>query len=151
MNLITQMSPKPNEADIPYVKALRPKQDLLCMLFENEHARLMTWLYPLDNGRKNHTFAFRSPADVCIIQNRKVVLTNKNSQNSIALLSQTAWLENPRLAINLTKRFQSPRLSINVRNLLLRYPEQVVDVPEALQLILGDGMPPDISSQLKVS
>ncbi|RPB23833.1 hypothetical protein L211DRAFT_808851 [Terfezia boudieri ATCC MYA-4762] len=132
MNLLMQMSPKPNEAESTYAKALRPRQDLVCMLLENEHARLMTWLYPLDNGRKNTNYAFRSPAD-----------------NSIAILLQTAWLETPRLAIQLTKRFQSPRLTANVRNLLLRYPEQVVDTPEAIQLILGGGIPPDISFQLK--
>jgi len=39
---------------------------------------------------------------------------------------------------------------MNVRNLLLRAPEQVVNIPEAIQLILGDGVPTDISLQLKV-
>jgi len=64
MDLFMQMSPKPNEVESTYAKALRPRQDLVCMLLENEHARLMTWLYPLDNGRKNTNYAFRSPADV---------------------------------------------------------------------------------------
>jgi len=64
MNLFLQMSPKPSEIESPYAKALRPKQDLVCMLLENEHARLTTWLYPLDNGRKNTSYIFRSPADV---------------------------------------------------------------------------------------
>lgn len=149
--IMMQLSPKPNEVESPYSKALRPKQDLVCMLLENEHARLMTWLYPLDNGRKNTNYTFRSPADVRNGSLRlEILVTNCNTQNSIAILLQTAWLESPRLAIQLTKRFQFPRLSANVRNLLLRYPEQVVDNPEAIQFILGDGVPPDISVQLKV-
>ncbi|RPB25911.1 hypothetical protein L211DRAFT_64532 [Terfezia boudieri ATCC MYA-4762] len=42
MNLLMQMSPKPNEAESIYAKALRPRQDLVYMLLENEHTGLMT-------------------------------------------------------------------------------------------------------------
>lgn len=63
MDVLTQMIPRPSEMESPYVKTLRAKQDLLVMLLENEHARLTTWLFPLDTGRKTH-YTFRSPADV---------------------------------------------------------------------------------------
>ena len=63
MDVLTQMIPRPSEMESSYVKNLRAKQDLLIMLLENEHARLTTWLFPLDTGRKAH-YNFRSPADV---------------------------------------------------------------------------------------
>lgn len=150
MDVLKQMVPRPSEMESPYVKTLRAKQDLLIMLLENEHARLTTWLFPLDTGRKTH-YNFRSPADVsaalvCGFDNWLIVI-----QNVIGILLKTAWLESPQLAIQLTKRFQSSRLSTNVRSLLLRYPEQIVDIPETVPLILGDGVPPDVGlPQLKV-
>ncbi|KAF8477229.1 hypothetical protein BDZ91DRAFT_708882 [Kalaharituber pfeilii] len=133
-DIMSLLTPKSDDSDASYVKALRPKQDLLIILLENEHARLTTWLFPIDNGRKNSapTFPFKSSTD-----------------NSVASLLSTAWLENPRLAIQLMKRFQSPRLSTNIRNLLLQNPSQVVDIPEAIQLILGDGASPDMGLQLQ--
>lgn len=67
----------------------------------------------------------------------------------MAIFLPTAWHENPLLAIQLTKRFQSPRLHASVRKLLLNYPEKVVHIPEAVQIILGDGVPSDVGVQLK--
>lgn len=66
MDVLAQMIPRPSEIESSYVKTLRAKQDLLIMLLENEHARLTTWLFPLDTGRKTH-YNFRSLADVSLV------------------------------------------------------------------------------------
>src|SRR5690606_7295368 len=76
------------------------KQSLLVMLLESEISRLTTWLYPLDSKR----IAPRPPTDVFI-----------------AGLLETAWKENPAIAVNLLKRFPSPVLEREVRNLILSY------------------------------
>ena len=60
-------------------------------------------------------------------------------------------MESTKLAVQLTKRFTSVRLADEVRGLLLRYPERAVDEPDALQILLGASLSPDISFQLKVS
>lgn len=66
MSMLVQMSPKQESS---YTKALRPKQELLIMLLENEHARLTTWLFPIDSGRRGFTanHPFRPPADVSLL------------------------------------------------------------------------------------
>lgn len=63
---------------------------------------------------------------------------------------RTAWVENPALAIELLARFRSPTLFQEVRGLLLEFPQEVIGEPEALHIILGDMLPSDVASQLKV-
>ena len=41
-------------------------------------------------------------------------------------------------------------LAREVRQLILRYPEKAIDIPDALHILLDNGLPPDVSSQLKV-
>ena len=51
------------------LQSLQSKQDLLLMLLENEHTRLIVWLYPLDHERKHYFFSGhtgRSTLDVRI-------------------------------------------------------------------------------------
>ncbi|KAL7274544.1 Phosphatidylinositol 4-kinase stt4 [Rhizina undulata] len=117
------------------IKNLRLKQELLLLLVENEMTRLATWLYPLDHSRKHHlvpTYNARPPTD-----------------NSVALVLQTAWHESPALALQLVRRFQSPRLEADVKRLISMYPEKVVDLPEALQIMLGDKISNNLGPQLK--
>ena len=65
-------------------------------------------------------------------------------------LLRTAWDENPALAIQLTNRFQSVRLASEFRGLLTKFPEKVIGLPDALQIMLGPSIPTDLSFQLKV-
>ena len=66
-------------------------------------------------------------------------------------LVRTAWKQDPRLAVRLTSRFSSERLYGEVRNLLRAHPERLVDEPDALHILIGASLPPDLSSQLRVS
>jgi phosphatidylinositol 4-kinase len=65
-------------------------------------------------------------------------------------LVRTAWNENPSIAIQLATRFPSARLHKEVRWLLLNFPDKALSEPEAVQLLLGESLPADVSFQLKV-
>jgi phosphatidylinositol 4-kinase len=63
---------------------------------------------------------------------------------------KTAWAENPALAVQFARRFQSQTLLLDTRFLLLNFPEKALDEPDALEIILGPLLPNDLSFQLKV-
>jgi phosphatidylinositol 4-kinase len=114
---------------------LRVKQDLLLLLLENEQSRLATWLYPLDHSRKHHlvpTYSARPSTD-----------------NYISTVLPAAWQEDPSIAVQLTRRFQSARLRLEVKNLILTYPEKVMHIPDAVHIMLGDKLIGDLSFQLR--
>src|SRR5690606_36755382 len=110
-------------------------QELLLLLLENEQARVSTWITPLDAPRKQ--------APVPGIVPRQV------SDVTLVTLLQTAWNENPALAIQMIGRFPSKRYEAEVRKMMLAYPEKVVKIPEALYYILGDKLPLDVNFQLR--
>jgi len=116
------------------LQSLAPKQDLLHILLENEQTRLVVWLYPLDHERR-HVFS----------------TGNSSKAPTDAVLSsvlETAWIEHPSLAIQLTTRFASTKLASDVRSLLLRQPQRAIEEPEALQILIGSSLPADVSLQL---
>jgi phosphatidylinositol 4-kinase len=116
-------------------RSLKPKQDLLSMLLASEQTRLMVWLFPLDYERKHHftsSHHSKPPTDFALTSGLK-----------------TAWAENPEVAVQLARRFQSPALANSLRFLLLSFPEKVLNDPDALELLLGQFLPTDVSFQLK--
>jgi len=113
---------------------LKAKQDLLSLLIANEQTRLMVWLFPLDN--KKHRFSSASQSNTLA------------DAAAIAYL-KTAWAENPAIAVHLIKRFQSQRLLTEVRWQVLNFPHKVLDIPDALEILLGNQLPDDVSFQLK--
>lgn len=116
-------------------KSLKSKQDLLCMLLASEQTRLMVWLFPLDHERKHHftsSHHSKPPSDTALAQGLK-----------------TAWAEDPQIAVQLARRFQSPALSTSLRFLILSFPEKVLDDANALELLLGPSLPLDVTFQLR--
>ncbi|KAJ9611860.1 phosphatidylinositol-4- kinase [Knufia peltigerae] len=102
------------------------KQDLLEALLQNEITRLNVWLAPLGHaGHQTH------------------------SEAQIAVYSRTAWLENPALAVQLVSRFPSEQLRRDVRFLLLNFTDKALNEPDAIDLLIGDKLPSDVSGQLK--
>ena len=80
-----------------------------------------------------------------------LVMIETNKLKSYLLTSlNAAWTEDPNLAVQLATRFQSLRLTNEVRRLLLLYPERVLSVPDALHILLGPSLPSDVNTQLKV-
>ncbi|KAB5580782.1 hypothetical protein GE09DRAFT_1183023 [Coniochaeta sp. 2T2.1] len=120
---------------VPGIKSLQPKEQLLILLLESEQAKLAVWVYPLSEPAKSQ-FA--------------VGHTNKLAiEHTLAPLVRTAWAESPSLAIELTNRFQYPRIQKEVRWLLLNFPDKAINEPEALAVLLGGSLPEDVSFQLK--
>ncbi|KAL9042174.1 MAG: hypothetical protein Q9180_000786 [Flavoplaca navasiana] len=113
---------------------LSRKQELLLLLLDNEQMRLLVWLYPLDHERR-HMF-FTSHA-------------GKTPESQLLAALSTAWTEDSGLAVQLAMRFQSLRLTNDVRRLLLLYPERSLADADALQILLGPSLPGDVQSQLK--
>ncbi|KAL8928661.1 MAG: hypothetical protein Q9172_000799 [Xanthocarpia lactea] len=113
---------------------LSRKQELLLLLLENEQMRLVVWLYPLDH-EKRHIFSTSHPG--------------KAPESQLLAALSTAWVEDSGLAVQLATRFQSLRLTNDVRRLLLMYPERGLAEPDALQILLGPSLPGDVHSQLK--
>ena len=67
-------------------------------------------------------------------------------------LIKIAWMESPSLAFQMSVRYQTPALTNEVRRLALEYPHLAISDPEALHLLLKDGLPEDVGDrQLKVS
>ncbi|KAL8713522.1 MAG: hypothetical protein Q9220_002384 [cf. Caloplaca sp. 1 TL-2023] len=114
---------------------LSQKQELLHLLLENEQIRLVVWLFPLDHERR-HMFSSGH--------------TGKPPESQLLAHLNVAWREDPSLAIQLATRFQSLRLTNEVRRLLLLHPERAIAEPDALQILLGPSLPNDVNSQLKV-
>ena len=117
------------------LQSLSIKQELLVRLLENEHTHLQVWLFPTDY-EKRRVFHFSR--------------TDKSLAGSItSQMLRIAWIESPRLAVQLQTRFQLPSLTREVRWLLLNSPEAAIGEPDALQIMLENGLPTDVSYQLK--
>ena len=117
------------------LQSLATKQDLLLMLIEDEHMRLIVWLYPLDHERR-HTFSSGHSGKV-------------PSDAVLSPLLRTAWTENASLAVQLTVRFPSSKLSSEVRSMILTSPLRALGEPDALHILIGPSLPADISAHLK--
>ena len=113
--------------------SLALKQDLLQALLQHEHTRLEVWLYPLDHG-KRHVFSTGNSSKAL-------------PEGSLSSFLHIAWIESPSLVVQLNSRFNSAKLNDDIRRILLRSPERAIEEPEALQVLIGSSMPPDISAQ----
>ncbi|TVY20394.1 Phosphatidylinositol 4-kinase STT4 [Lachnellula arida] len=124
--------PMTGNIPVPLSKSLQAKENLLQALMESEHTRLTVWLFPLGESAQPSIQKSRGP--------NEAVLSG---------LVRTAWTESPALAIELITRFPSARLHKEVRWLLLNFPDKAISEPEAVQVLLGDTLPNDVSFQLK--
>ncbi|KAL5320890.1 hypothetical protein ACEPPN_011700 [Leptodophora sp. 'Broadleaf-Isolate-01'] len=122
------------EKATPLIKSLQAKESLLQVLIESELLRLTVWLHPLNESREPHVPAppSKGPTEATLLG-----------------LVRTAWAESASLALQLVARFPSPRLHKEVRWLLLNFPDKAVSEPEAVQILLGETLPSDVSFQLK--
>ncbi|CAM1507129.1 Fc.00g067700.m01.CDS01 [Cosmosporella sp. VM-42] len=114
------------------VKSLQAKEQLLNLLLENEQARLVVWVNPL-NGPANQLPVHNTPKTAM--------------ENALLPLVRTAWWQDPAIAIELATRFPYPRLHRDIRFLLLTMPEKAVSLPEALPLMFDGHLPDDVGLQ----
>jgi phosphatidylinositol 4-kinase len=114
--------------------SLSPKQELFVQLVNHEICRLMVWITPLAHESRG-----------TLLQHETYV-----KDSTFQPLLPIAWAEDPRIAIQLVTRFPNSKdLSQAVRALLMRHPEQAINEPDALQVLLGPELPSDVKSQLK--
>ncbi|EXJ96374.1 phosphatidylinositol 4-kinase [Capronia coronata CBS 617.96] len=116
-------------------KDSRQKHDLLEALLINEITRLNVWLAPL--AQQGHHIGPH--------------IGHHHSQSDVQIsgYARAAWAENPSLAIQLVTRFADENLRRNVRFLLTNFSERALGEANALDLLLGDALPSDVSFQLK--
>ncbi|KAL7807833.1 phosphatidylinositol-4-kinase [Trichoderma gracile] len=125
----------PIGANTSGVNSLRSKEQLLQLLLENEQTRLTVWISPVTQHHAHltlHHGASKAAIEAALLP-----------------LVPTAWFEDPAIAIELATRFHYPRLTREIRSLLLAMPERAIYEPEALSLILGGHLPDDVGHQLK--
>jgi phosphatidylinositol 4-kinase A len=108
-------------------RSLQQKQELLEILLLSEINRVTVWLNPLGHDGV-HT-------------------ATQHAQ--IPGLIRTAWMEHPGIAIQLVARFPSDQVRTGVRFLLLNFPEKALQEADAIELLLGESLPHDLSFQLK--
>ncbi len=49
------------------LRSLRPKQDLLQLLLDDEQSRLIVWLFPLEHSKRHYFGTKRAgPSEVCV-------------------------------------------------------------------------------------
>jgi phosphatidylinositol 4-kinase len=108
-------------------RSLVQKQELLEILIANEINRLNVWLHPVEGS------------------NGQTALPEANLGN----LVRVAWTEDPRLAVHLATRFPSEQVRRDVRFLILNFPDKVLCEPDAIEILLGEALPQDVSFQLK--
>ena len=109
---------------------IREAKRLLQLLLKDETFRIYTWLSPLANDSS-------------------VTPVNLEESNWL-VVARTAWKLDPYLAVHLSERFISPMMQKEIRRLIMANPEDVIESPVAAQILLGDGLSPDLRSELEV-
>ncbi|KAJ2313754.1 phosphatidylinositol-4- kinase [Coemansia sp. RSA 2705] len=109
-------------------RALRNRA-LLLLLLENEICRMATWANPTD--QKIGYFP-----DVSRFA-RNAEMTEQGWQNLVV----DVWVANPRLAVQLTKRFSHPAITRELTSLICKFPGELVQEPEALTLLMDQLRP----------
>ncbi|KAI5291115.1 phosphatidylinositol-4- kinase [Ascosphaera aggregata] len=117
------------------MQSLSSKRNLLRMLVAHERSRLRVWLNPLQQDRKGLTALSAAGLKV--------------SGDAAASFVPLAWSQHPSLAIQLSVRFPSPKAKNDVRSLLLEHPEQAMEDPDSLDILLGPVLLPDVSDRLR--
>lgn len=114
--------------------SLQQKQELLQQLISHEVGRLTVWITPL--AQEHRLIGFGANNAVA-------------KEASITPLLTTAWIENPKIAVQVATRFHSDRMAREVRTLLMKQPEKALNEPDALHILIGASLPSDLKSQLK--
>ena len=109
--------------------SLQAKQDLLTLLLTQEVSRLGVWIAPEDDA---------------------TTTTDAVADTAFLPLLETAWAEDPRIAVQLATRYpDSSTLATEIRLLIQREPERAISDCNALPVLLGASLTSDVGMQLK--
>ncbi|KAI1810540.1 phosphatidylinositol 3 [Poronia punctata] len=126
--------PTAHAAGVPM--SVSKKGLLLDLLLDSEQARLGVWVHPLNDGH---------------VARPEITTHHGRAALEAALkpLIRVAWSESPSLAIELANRFTMASVHQEVRWLLLNFPDRAIHDAQALPILFGGELPPDVWFQLK--
>ncbi|KAL1922497.1 uncharacterized protein VTP21DRAFT_10036 [Calcarisporiella thermophila] len=111
---------------------------LLLLATESELNRRLVWNNPLNAPNSTQV----APGFTSKVERS---MTEENWKHIVRF----AWTVSPRLAIQLAARYKVSTIRHELQNLVSNNPMDAVDLPEALQFLLGDGVPKKPSVDLK--
>lgn len=112
---------------------------LLMLFLESELTRLSVWCNPLNATGHGLPAVFVGNTE------RSLVM-----EDSWKEMIRFAWEVSPRLAVQMDSRFVLPAVHRELHRLIANNSLDVVDVPEALVILLGDQLIPNAKLNLKV-
>ncbi|THU88594.1 hypothetical protein K435DRAFT_821590 [Dendrothele bispora CBS 962.96] len=124
----TQFAPRSSY----YASRLRDINQPLRLLVDNEIFRLTVWANPTNEPKRGLDHSNTIPVEAVWVG-----------------IIRTVWNLNAAIAVHMTERFKLPVLRNEVTKLVRSSSLEVLDVPEALQFLVGDRMDPIMRRDLK--
>ncbi|OBZ83610.1 Phosphatidylinositol 4-kinase stt4 [Choanephora cucurbitarum] len=120
------------------LKHHKSAHSLLLLFIESELTKISVWCNPLNTVSASSPINFSSSAEKSLV-----------TDDAWKEVVRFAWTLSPALAVQMGSRFVQPIVKKELHRLIANNPMDVVDVPEALVLLLGEGLAP--SSRLNLS
>ncbi|KAI9262886.1 hypothetical protein EDC94DRAFT_88967 [Helicostylum pulchrum] len=111
---------------------------LLLLFIESELAKLSVWSNPLNTVGAGNPISFSGATE-------RSMVTDESWKEMIRF----AWSVLPKLAVQMDSRFVQPIVKRELHRLIANNSLDVVDVPEALVILLGEGLSPSAKLDLK--
>ena len=112
---------------------------LLMLFLESELTRLSVWCNPLNSMGHGNPACFTGSTEKSMVMDE-----------SWKEIVRFAWEVSARLAVQMNARFVQPIVYRELHRLIANNTLDVVDVPEALIILLGDRLVPNAKLDLKV-
>ncbi|KAI8996972.1 hypothetical protein BDB01DRAFT_769342 [Pilobolus umbonatus] len=120
------------------MKQHKSSHKLLLLFLESELTKLSVWCNPLNTISSESTMIFNGSTE-------RSMLTDESWKDMI----RYAWGISPKLAVRMETRFNQPIVKKELHRLIANNSLDVVDVPEALTILLGEGLLPTAKLDLK--
>lgn len=111
---------------------------LLLLLMDSELSRLSVWCNPLNALGPGYPTNY-------IGNTEKSFTTDENWKEMVRF----AWETSPKVAVQMAARFVQPAVQRELHTLIANNTLDVVDVPEALEILLGDKVQPNAKLDLR--
>ncbi|KAF7723837.1 phosphatidylinositol-4- kinase [Apophysomyces ossiformis] len=111
---------------------------LLMLFLESELSRLSVWCNPLNAVSHGHPAMFTGNTEKSMVM-----------EDAWKEIVRFAWETSPRLAVMMNYRFLQPVVHRELHRLIANNSLDVVDVPEALVILLGEKLQPNAKLDLK--
>ncbi|KAI9473756.1 MAG: hypothetical protein EXX96DRAFT_596776 [Benjaminiella poitrasii] len=113
-------------------------KQLLLLFLDSELSRLSVWNNPLNAVGPGYSAAY--------VGNTEKSFTTDDSWKEIV---RFAWETSPKVAVQMSTRFVQPAVQRELHTLIANNTLDVVDVPEALEILLGEKVQPNAKLDLR--